>query len=112
MNISEIDFPSSEVKEIFVKNASCCHCQSKNIDWKSGEYPNISLYCPDCEQEMDFYEAIVHLLPGEDNFYVECPECEDNNVIEGVCFSCGFELEEGRDYDREKYVRWLMEKNG
>ncbi|OOF40135.1 hypothetical protein BKK47_04680 [Rodentibacter mrazii] len=111
MNISEIDFPSSEVKEIFVKNASCCHCQSKNIGWKSGEYPNISLYCSGCEQEMDFYDAIACLLPDKEDLYFECPECEGDNVIEGICFSCGFELEEGRDYDREKYVCWLMEKN-
>ncbi|OOF52988.1 hypothetical protein BKK56_11785 [Rodentibacter genomosp. 2] len=111
MNISEIDFPSLEAKEIFVKNACCFHCQSKNIVWKSGEYPNISLSCSECDQRMDFYEAVYHLLPEEGNLCVECPECEDQNVIEGVCFSCGFELDPKRDYEREKYIRWLMEKN-
>ncbi|MBF1229700.1 MAG: hypothetical protein HXM26_01650, partial [Haemophilus parainfluenzae] len=42
---------------------------------------------------------------------IECPECGAFDVIEGVCFDCGYELEEGRDYEREKELERLMEKN-
>lgn len=109
MKISNIDFPSQEVETLFIENAHCPHCQSTQMEWQSGEYPDILLRCQQCHQEIGFYDAVEHLIPKEGS--VECPECEDENVIEGVCFSCGFELDPKRDYEREKYLHHLMAKN-
>lgn len=114
-SFNEVDFPSYAVKDILLENQKCPNCKSELIKAQNKNYENLNLMCSYClDKNLDTYDVLglTHreLIRGED-YRCECPECDDFNVIYGVCFSCGYELEEDRDYQREAYLQYLMDKN-
>lgn len=104
----KVEFPSSEAENIFNTFSQCPNCQVNSLEFVSGDFPNTNFICQSCGQVSDLFEVLQKILPEEE---IECPECGAFDVIEGVCFDCGYELEEGRDYEREKELERLMEKN-
>lgn len=114
-SFDNIIFPSDEVKEVLLGNQKCPSCKSNLIECKGQNYESIKLICKYClNDNLDIYDVLelTHkdILDGGDYRY-PCPECYDMNVINGVCFSCGYELEADRDYEREAYIEYLMSKN-
>lgn len=101
-------FPSNEVEETFRKHAHCPYCQSTQLQSDSQELLQATFICKQCGEKLDLSDILKDVMP-EDS--VECPDCESPDVINGVCFDCGFELEVGRDYEQEKYLQYLMAKN-
>ena len=114
-SFDNIIFPSDEVKEVLLDNQKCPSCKSNLIECKGQDYEHIELICKYClNDNLDVYDVLelTHkdILDGGDYRYA-CPECYEMNIINGVCFSCGYELEDDRDYEREAYIEYLMSKN-
>lgn len=115
-SFDNIIFPSDEVKEVLLDNQKCPSCKSNLIECKGQDDEHIELICKYClNDNLDVYDVLelTHrdILDGGDYRYA-CPECYDMNVIiNGVCFSCGYELEADRDYEQEAYMEYLMSKN-
>ena len=114
-SFDNIIFPSDEVKNVLLANQKCPSCKSNLIECKGQDYESIKLICKYClNDNLDVYDVLelTHkdILDGGDYRYA-CPECYEMNVINGVCFSCGYELEDDRDYEREAYMEYLMSKN-
>lgn len=114
-SFDNIIFPSDEVKEVLLDNQKCPSCKSNLIECKGQDDEHIELICKYClNDNLGVYDVLelTHrdILDGGDYRYA-CPECYDMNVINGVCFSCGYELEADRDYEREAYIEYLMSKN-
>lgn len=114
-SFDDVMFPSDEVKNVLFNHQKCPYCRSNLIECQGQDYEHIELICKYCfNDNLDIYDVLelTHkdILDGGDYRYA-CPECYDMNVINGVCFSCGYELEADRDYEREAYMEYLMSKN-
>ncbi|WP_078255018.1 hypothetical protein [Moraxella pluranimalium] len=110
-----VEFPEEYLRNFLTDKMQCPYCLSSLIKYQSGEYPDIVLSCIYCNHHLSKEEVLglTHqtVKDGED-FRRECMECGGYSIfIDGcVCLDCGFEMDSNRDYEREQYLQYLLEK--
>lgn len=116
-SFTNIEFPDDILKDIFIKNIECPYCLSHLIKYQSGDYENLSLHCTYCSngQCLDKYDVLGlthHAIKDGGDFREECPECGKYTIfLDNICLECAFEKDPNRDYERENYLNYLLEKD-
>lgn len=116
-SFTNIEFPDDILKDIFIKNIECPYCLSHLIKYQSGDYENLSLHCTYCSngQCLDKYDVLGlthHTTKDGGDFREECPECGEYTIfLDNICLECAFEKDPNKDYERENYLNYLLEKD-
>ncbi|MDO4627148.1 MAG: hypothetical protein Q4A81_07650 [Pasteurellaceae bacterium] len=109
----ELNYPNDDIEDEIFTNGFCSECSSILLKYHSGVYPDLSIECDYCGHIQDIYEifGITHhsILNGDGP--TECYECGFFSCINGICFECGYSHDEDRDYESERNILRLMEKN-
>ncbi|MDO4429911.1 MAG: hypothetical protein Q4B95_01245 [Lonepinella koalarum] len=112
------DYPTYDVEDVLLENARCPFCKSSLIKYEDGNYPNLKFSCYGCNKGkyLDIYEllGITHRVirqGGDIRSICYDEDCGDVNVIDGVCFTCGYKHDPNRDYESEARLKYLANKD-
>lgn len=104
----------SDFKEKLIDILSCLKCSSSFIKYNPQKPDEKSLNCDYCFNEFSLDEAL-HIshkqILDEGDFRDECPLCGQWCIVCELCLNCGCKLDPNKDYERENYLNYLLEKD-